>query len=298
MTRNRQALRILWLTLLLAAAFSLLMRATSWHAELAEANSQANLIRLQSFFFDPAPETVLVGSSFSGRLLPRYFDNTRLAPLANLGLDGSGPGLGLDLTLTRPPPVVVVEVNTLLRPPDANDAILISAVHSFRFRLSRYLRIFRAQSRPSSILYTWLKLRHTDAPPAAEVAPEIPGRSPASIPDPASTGLDPKLAEDRFRSQVQSLVAHGSRVIMVRLPAGRQGNSDDDPASVLGKNVAGELMVPYLDLGAECSRRGHALAYTDGYHLGAASAREVSQLLAELAAGLLVDRPGNSPASR
>jgi hypothetical protein len=159
MSRNREAVKIVWLALVLTAAFGLFVRLARCHAELAESNFQANLIRLQTFLFGPPPRAIIVGSSFSGRLLPSYFEGTELAPLANVGLDGSGPLFGLDLVRTRPPAIILVEANTLLRPPNENDAALDAALRSLQFRLSRYLPLLQAQWRPSSMLYDWFKQR-------------------------------------------------------------------------------------------------------------------------------------------
>jgi hypothetical protein len=289
MPRNRQALWILWLTLFLAIGFALLLGLTSWHAVLAEANSQANLIRLQSFYFDPPPKTVLVGSSFTGRLLPEYFENTGLAPVANLGLDGSSSEVGLRLLEARPPPLVIVEVNSLLRPPDSNDAMLLSAVHSFRFRLSRYLVLLRAQSRPSSILYSWLKLRRD---PAGTTGPTAAAtREPPQSQTQISAALDPKVAAANLRGHLRSLAGRGSRLILVSLPAGAWEGTGEDSATRLGRELSTELRLPYLDLDAECSSRGRNLVYTDGHHLGASSAKAVSELLAEMAGNIVAENP-------
>src|SRR5437660_7207526 len=115
MSRNRQVLCILGLATFLLAAFGVVTWLAPWRAELAENNFQANLIRLQAFLFDPPPRAVLVGSSLSGRLLPRFFEGTELAPVANLGLDGLSPVFGLKTVARRPPPLVLIEENTLLR---------------------------------------------------------------------------------------------------------------------------------------------------------------------------------------
>jgi hypothetical protein len=288
MPRNRQALWVLWLTLFLAIGFALLLRLTSWHAVLAEANSQANLIRLQSFYFNPPPRTVLVGSSFIARLLPEYFENTGLAPVANLGLDGSSSEVGLHLLEARPPPLVIVEVNSFLRPPDSNDAMLLSAVHSFRFRLSRYLVLLRAQSRPSSILFSWLKTRRGD--PVGTPGPTAAAtRQPPPTLTPNSVALDPRVAADVLRGHLHSLAGRGSGLVLVSLPTGARQGSGEDSATRLGKELSTELRLPFLDLGAECVSRGITLGYSDGHHLGAASAKDISKMLAEMAARLPTD---------
>jgi hypothetical protein len=286
MSRNRQALCIIWLSALLVAGYAIFARVAPWHAELAETNFQANLIRLQAFLFDPPPRAVLVGSSLSGRLLPDYFDGTQLAPLANLGLDGSSPLFGLDLTLTRPPPLVIIEVNTLLRPGDANDKLLAATIRGFGFRLSRCLPILRARSRPSSMLYTWLKLRRNDAagiPPDAP--PDATNEPPAlTVTPPPSRKPNYGVSQDRLRAQIQALRARGCRIVLVRLPAGHRSASSNNATHDFSDDLAQEFNLRQFDLGAEFSSRGRPISYTDGMHLTPASARAASRLLAELLA--------------
>ena len=101
MTRTKQTLLIVALGVALLGGWFGVCRMFGWRARLAENNYQANLIRLETFLHQPAPPSVLVGSSMTGRLLPEYFDGTPLAGVANLGLDGSSPDLGLDVVLRR-----------------------------------------------------------------------------------------------------------------------------------------------------------------------------------------------------
>jgi hypothetical protein len=296
MSPNRQTLCIICLSALLVAGYAIFARVAPWRAKLAETNFQANLIRLQAFLFDPQPRAVLVGSSISGRLLPDYFDKTQLAPMANLGLDGSSALFGLDLTLTRPPQVVIVEVNTLLKQPDANDQLLAATIHSPSFRLSGYLPILRAQSRPSSMLYSWLKLRRNnpaaispDVPPAApptsafSLQPSALPHSAPTIPSPSSEASY-AATRDRLRAQIQALRTRGCHIVLVRLPAGHQSASDNQATHDFCDNLAQEFNLRQLDLGAELSSRGRPISYTDGMHLTPSSAREASRLLAELLA--------------
>ena len=304
MARNREARRILAVAALLAVMFALAARLTPWRAELAESNFQANLIRLQAFLFGPKPAAVLVGSSLSGRLLPSYFQKTPLAPLANLGLDGSGPLYGLELALRRPPPVVLIEANTLLRAPDENDAAIDAAVRGVQFRLSKYLPIMRAEERPSSMLYNWIKAgQKGEEAPTATNSPKPEVQSPKSE-APASniqysttpplrhsntasdSGINPLSAgesnRERLRAQIKALRAGGSRVVIVRLPTGYL--TDNDPNFALGLELAREFKLPEFDLAAECSSRGQTISYSDRLHLAPGSAREVSRLIATLVA--------------
>ncbi len=282
MTGNRQALRIIALFAALAGSFYLLLLVGPWRAELAETNYQANLIRLQTFLFAHSPKSVLVGSSLSGRLLPRYFHQTQLAPIANLGLDGSGPLFGLDIVLRQPPPVILVEANILLQPHDANDDMLAAATESVGFRLARYVPLLRADARPSSILYTWFKLRRKTATanPAPAPAPPRPNAFEAgeiSAPNPKEQD-----GKEKLRAQFRALQQRGCRVILVRLPTGWKYNPTNHPSLAFADELAHEFNLPQLDLLGECSSRGQVLSYTDGLHLTPAAAQEVSRVLAQL----------------
>jgi hypothetical protein len=287
MTRNRQVLHILWLALLLTAGFALVARMVSGRAELAETNSQANEIRLQHFLFDKPPQAVLVGSSLFGRLLPSCFDDTPLAPVASLGLDGSAPVFGLDLVLKRPPPLVFVEVNTLLLPPNSNEEVLLDTMRGLRFRAARFLPVLRADYRPSSVLYSWLKSRRTQT---REFTPR-PDDTAAATNAPAEVSLAPfdaagaPEAKEKLRRQIQTLRDRGCRVILVRMPASHRFTPANNPSFAFGDELAREFNLPLYDLDDECARRGFPVKYTDGVHLSAQSAREAAQVLAELVAG-------------
>ena len=282
MSRNRQALRILWLAGLLLAVFELVVRVPPWHAELAESNFQSNLIRVQRVLFDSPPRAVIAGSSLSGRLLPSYFNGTPLAPLDSLGLDGLSASFALDLILKRPPSVVIIEVNTLLTPVNQHNGELVdAAIHSYLFRLSRYLHVLRAQSRPASMLYSWLKARSRKRANTTASVPSIPPPGPvhsAQLPiDRASDGG----LRDRLRAQIQILRDHDCRIVLMRLPDGGRAVWSSIPSFSFGDDLAREFNLVQIDVEVECSRRGHPVSYSDGMHLTAGSAREASQLLAE-----------------
>jgi hypothetical protein len=281
MSRNRQALRILWLAALLAVAYGLLARAGLWQAELAETNFEANLIRLQTFLFEKPPHAVLVGSSMTGRLLPSYFNGTRLAPTANLGLDGSGTLFALELVRTNPVPVVILEENTFLTPPGSNEQLLAQTLSGFNFRLSKYLPLLRAKSRPSSALYTWLKLRGREGTTAASPEPRTPSTSAvAPLPGPSEDAAS-EAVHVQLRNGIKQLLEHGCRVVLLRLPSYQPTH---DRASALSEALAREFNLVRVDLAQECASRGELLTYTDGIHLSAGSARQASRLLAEVLA--------------
>ena len=286
MSRNRQVLHILGLTLLLAAGFALVARVAAWRAEIAETNSQANVIRLQAFLFDASPRAVLVGSSLFGRLLPSCFEGTPITPVANLGLDGSGAVFGLDLVLRRPPPLVFVEVNTLLNPANANEEVMADTLRSLHFRAAKFLPVLRADFRPSSILYSWAKSQRTQTrefTPRPNSAAAAPTNPPASVSlAPFDAACSPEIRA-KLRSQIRALQDRGCRVVLVRMPASRRFTSANNRSFALGDELAKELKLPQYDLDDECVRRGIAVKYTDGVHLSPQAAREAARVLAELA---------------
>lgn len=282
MSRNRQALTILWLAILLALAYGVLARSGFWRAQLAETNFEANLIRLQTFFFEPPPHSVLVGSSMTGRLLPSYFDGTSLARMANLGLDGSGTLFALELVRTNPAPVVIIEENTFLRPPNSNETLLAATLAGFNFRLSKHVPLLRAKSRPSSILYTWLKLRSKEGAVATTTEPSPAAELDAnSLPVPSQDAAY-EAVHNQLRDGIKQLLEHDCRVVLLRLPSGRGLASSNDRAAALSEALAREFNLQRVDLGQECASRGELLTYTDGIHLSAVSARQASRLLAQV----------------
>ncbi len=282
MDRHRQALVIVVSALLGVGAWAF-VRPWLPRAELAESDFQANLIRLQTWSMEPPRSNVVVGSSIAGRLLPSTFRGTALDSLANLALDGSGPELGIRLLLGAGavPPRVFVEVHRLGKPWHANDDTLLGVVHETGFALAGRLPALRADSRPTTLLYAWLKGRRE---PAGAVA--AAGTTPSPAPAPARFPAADPGWEERFRGQVGELRRRGCEVVLLRLPVGRE-NPADPAAPGEADRLARALGVRLVDVNREAAKRGLGLAYSDGLHLTPASARAVGMLFAELAA-----RPG------
>lgn len=267
---SRQTRRILGLAAVLLLAWS---AAVQWlpRPELAETNYVANRLRIERWMLGPVASNVVVGTSIGGRLLPAYFDGTRLDTMANLGLDGANPDTGLSLVLQRPiPPArVFLEVHRLVMPPSDNDRKLLDLVEGPGMAVSRTVPWTRADWRPSTVLYGWLKRRQSGTAATAVEAPA--GGSPEA-------GIDPGWL-DRVKRKVDAVQSRGSKVVLLRLPVGRENPAPGAPDR-LAEMVA-QLGLPLVDLQARSIRDGVTITYTDGLHLAPSSAAQVSRWLAE-----------------
>ena len=279
MQQRRQALWIVLIALVALVAWTLAHR---WlpKAEIAETNFQANLIRLQAWMFEASPSNVIVGSSISGRLLPKIFADTPLASMANLGLDGSGPEFGLRLMLARsnPPPQIFVEVHRLGKPWNANDDMLLIALLEPEFAIAGSISGLRANTRPTTLVYNWFKGRHEPVQKPTALASLF-----TSI---ASANATNRVWRPHFAEQVAELHRRGSEVILLRLPVGRENPANPDTPDTADE-LAAKLGLRMIDLNREAVRRGLEISYTDGLHLSTSSALAVSHLLAELVSATL-----------
>lgn len=246
--------------------------------ELAETNYVANRLRIEHWLLDPPTSNVLVGTSISGRLLSAYFANTPLHSLSNLGLDGANPDTGLALVLSRPipPAAVFLEVHRLIMPPSANDAKLRELVRGPDLELSRYAPITRADWRPSTVLYAWLKSRQTGGGTV--------GVSTAPVEPEAQSAKPDADWAPRIREKVKQIQARGTKVWLIRLPVGRE-NPPDASSLSFADQAAVTLNLPLIDLYRLGQRTGEAVKYTDGLHLTPRSAAQAARQLAEMAGG-------------
>jgi hypothetical protein len=288
---TRQTPWILGFALILLGLWSLVLNALPWRAHIAESNYQSNLIRLEHALLNPAtPNAALVGSSITGRLLPEYFKDSNLPQIANLGLDGSGPLIGLELLASRSniPPILLIEANLLMVPEGVNDRTLRNAVDGLGFQLARHAPILRAESRPSSLLYAWLKRRKD----RSELDTAAPISSPATTspqqPTQQETRMDLNTPEElashsnRVYTLCRQLQNRGIRITLVRFPTQAIPiQTQFHPLDFTG-DLARQLGVQRIDLGQEFQRIGHAPSFTDGTHLSPSSAHRAAQTLAQL----------------
>lgn len=288
MTPARQILAILTLTGLLCGVWTVALRVLPRPA-LAETNYEANRLRMEHWMLGPPAPAALVGTSITGRLLPGYFDATPLAGVANLGLDGASPDTGLQLVLMRQPtaPLVLLDVYLLAKRPGTNDRQLLDLASGTGLKVSSLLPLTRADARPSTVLYGWLKERK-GGEGSAEVAPRIVTAASA---DEEAAAMDPDW-QPRMREWIGRLQAAGCRVVLTRIPAGR-ANPAEPEALNEADAIARELGVPLIDLLRLSRREGVPITYTDGLHLTPRSARAVCDLLVEaLEAQGWVKKPG------
>lgn len=285
--RNGQcAAGIIATGLALVVVWSLALRFIPFRAHLAESNYESNLIRLQQSLLGPPPPAALVGSSITGRLLPEYFGGTAVSHVANLGLDGSGPLLGMELLSGHGPlpPVVVVEANLLMVPEGENDKVLRDAAAGFGFRLAGHAEALRAETRPTSLLYAWLKRRKDER--AAVVAGVSGGvRSEQEVRLDRNTPAELEAHREKVFEAFRKALASGSRLILIRYPTASSVVQESfHPLDFTG-TLATNLSVRRIDLGRELRARGHEPQFTDGTHLSAASARVAAGVVAEAIGG-------------
>lgn len=280
---TRDGLRVVMVALALLSGWGLCLRWTGWRAAFGESNYVANRIRLEDYLFrGAAPRHVLVGSSLSGRLLPEYFRGTRLEDFGTLGLDGSIPLVGLEVLGRRVdlPEVVYVETYLMSKDWGVNDRTLLEGLDSAGIELARRVPVTRAASRPTSVLYSAMKLRKERAG-SGLVETNVAGvREPG--PAEAVPTVPPGL-EERWRKVVGGLRDRGVRVVLVDVPGGELRMPGPRNGPDLGDVLASEFGLKRLDLRSAWFGRGWRPRYTDGRHLDVGSARMTAALLAELA---------------
>lgn len=289
MGRSRHALAIVLLALAGLAAWRMILVRTGWEARFGESNYQANLIRIEGYLTRPrTPTVVLVGSSVAGRLRPEFFPARPGFDPATLGLDGSTPLVGLEVVGRRAelPALLLIETYLLDRPPNRNDAGLLAALDSPGLALARRDPLFRTASRPSSLLYSWLKSRRDV---------EAPGRPPESGGGAAAAPAGPRdgraaAADRHWPEHLRRLQANGVQIAFLDVPIGETSPAGAEVPDDTAAGLARLLGIPRLDLRAELFRRQVPLRYTDGIHLTAESARQAATVLSEMVTPLLPPR--------
>ncbi len=272
MRTGSQSLKILVVALVLCCLWSL-VRVRLPKPELAETNYTANRLRIERFLERPTPRCLIVGTSIAGRLLPSYFQGSNLENIVNLGLDGASPITGLQLALgqSKTPNLIFLEAHRLWNPIRANDNQLLSLAQGMDRAFHKTVSITRAESRPTTLLYGWLKSRQRrEGGQIVEPRGAINDiQNPKSVPIP----------EELVRT-IHALEVRGSKVVLLRLPVGRENPVDPNGQDDVDQ-LAKELGLPTMDLYRKSLSWKDPIRYTDGLHLAHESAQRLSEALAE-----------------
>lgn len=261
----------------LAGLYEALLRATGAQADYAESNLQANLARISTYFFQPTPENLILGSSLSGRLLPKFFLECGRS-FGTLAMDGAGVPMGLELLPAKQemPQRLFLEANSLFFRSPANEQTLREAIQNPVFRLGEFFYFCRPQSRPSALLYSLLKHAREARESGTSGLPPSEGPGGTEI----TREMDGHLLRQIGPEKMQ--------IFLVVIPSGR-GETMPGPAA---RNLAAEMNARWIFPREHLQSEGKELRYTDGLHLDQNSARRVCRVILEQT-GLL--NPENSP---
>ncbi len=243
-------------------------------ATFAESNLTNNEVRLQKLFRNRDAGLVVLGSSLAGRLPEAAFPAEWKA--VNLGLDGgnSAFGAGLLLKWNVEPGMVVVEGNSIAKERSGNDPILEERIRSLTFHWSTWMAPWRAERRPFSAFYSWLKTRKDEATAGSGGTNAEAGLSAAVM---KTQPGDQELLNGRILPErLQALRDQGAEVLIVMAP---DGGADRSEEYRVASAVSARTGIPVLDVKGEFDET--IFRYTDGLHLSPPSARRVVQLIEE-----------------
>jgi hypothetical protein len=278
--RYKNALEIVVLSILLLAGYAIFQKLTGISAVLLESNLQSNLARISRYLHAPKVETVLVGSSMTGRLLPSYFKEQGME-VVNLGLDGCHAPIGLEIVLLRKdlPKLVLVEADAIPNDPSAtansNEQTLRESYQSPAFQMGAVIDSFRPENRPLSILYWWMKklsgskpggVGHSAKDPKLDDIPT--GSQQKSLPKDAPN----EIPIEQVEGLLSTLRKRGVNVCLLAVPHSEGWGA---PQSGWIRRISTDLGIPILEPGVELAKRTDILHFTDGAHLDVASAKQI-----------------------
>jgi len=277
--RYRNALEIVAVAILLLAGYAIFQKLSGISAVLLESNFQSNLARASRYLNAPNVDTVLVGSSMTGRLLPSYFKEEGME-VFNLGLDGCHSPFGLEIILMRKnlPKRVLVEAASLDHDPNANEKTVREAIQTPTFKIGRVIEAFRPENRPLSLLYWWCKQLSGRKPGGSSHSAFMIDEQKA---DPTSKSAKSELVENdqAIEEILITLKKRGVDVRLFSIPhADGWGMAQSGRISKISKNVG----IPILEPGVEIAKRTDTLRFTDGAHLDVVSATLISQEIARM----------------
>ena len=290
-SKNRNAIEILFLAILLLAGYAFFQRVTGSSAVLLESNLQSNLARISRYLHAPKVDTVIVGSSVAGRLLPDYFRNEGVE-VTNLGLDGSRTLYGLEIVRQRKdlPKLVLVDTSMLFMEANANEASLRAAVASPTFQMGEGFTPFRPENRPLSLLYWWMK-KLSDQRGGAQAhgawSVEMPNNE-LFVKEEVATKED---ANDRaIKEALIGLKSMGVDIRLVEIP---RAEGWGYPRGGKLRKISEESGVPILEPGVEIAKTTDTLHFTDGLHLDVPSAK----IIVSKTIGMMRQTPSSSSTS-
>ena len=276
----RRFLPVLGVFLVLFVGYQLLLRSVLDPAVYSENSSQSSLINIQGALYADQRDVAVVGSSISARLLDEFFEE-RGVPVAGLALDAQGPALGIDLLVEadRVPATIAVEVNRSLYSSSGNEDTILDTVRSPSFDLADPVPGLRAESRPTSVLYSELKRRRDGAGEADAGA----GFSPLVYTIESDPNFDPSVLTEeqrdgvaRVRESLDTATAAGACIVFYIAPD--QGFAGPAEQAFV-EELSFAYRAPVVDL--RQIEQQTSLGYTDYIHLDIPSARLVSHVLAD-----------------
>lgn len=221
----------------------------------------------------PGAEVAVVGSSISGRLPGRESGND---DVANLGSDGGTPLDGLSLLeegLVGNPRWIVLETNTLFSSGRIVEMPAVSGSRGLWFKIGGTMPLLGASARPTGMIYGNLlgrNWRGTEKPfPLQHIPSAIPE---ATLRNEDLTTLE-KQRIDRLGLSLLRAMKSGTRILMVRYPAGILKPRQVDEMNTVVALLHQRTGVPYLDLNSQIPRS--ELIFSDSVHLGPESAARV-----------------------
>jgi len=278
-SRYRNALEVMILSILLLAGYAIFQRLTGTSAVLLESNLQTNLARVSRYLNASKVDTVLVGSSMMGRLLPSYFKDEGI-DISNLGLDGCHAPFGLEIIMMRKdlPKRVLVETASLNHDPNANEKTVREAIQTPTFKIGGAVEAFRPENRPLSLLYWWCKKLSDRKPGGSSHSAFINDRTTT---DPTPKNAKSELEENDLAIE-EILITLKQKGVDVRLLSIPHADGWGMPQSGRIAKISTDVGIPILEPGVEIAKITDTLRFTDGAHLDVASATLISQEIARM----------------
>ncbi|NCT93397.1 MAG: hypothetical protein GXC72_03145 [Chitinophagaceae bacterium] len=209
-------------TILLLLGYAALVRYCFRDTTVAQHQWQGNLIKARNYALgiSDTNRTVMLGSSLSYRFQPND-----LPGITNLSMAGMGifDGLALVAKSKHRPDTLLIEMNLLLRPPDAGFMDLV--YQPYAFYTGKYIPMLREGKQPAGILTDQLskwalggkKKTSTDAAVAENAFQQVLELQKQNFAKaPATDSLQQTL--HLLKTKLQTLEQSGCRIIFYEMP--------------------------------------------------------------------------------